>query len=453
MVSRAIFVLLSALAGMALFIKADGASASYWMYGFGIGAVTGGLIVAGEYTLHNLSFGIIVGGTAGLAAGLVLTGLVEWVGGEIFDVQTFLFHIGGLVFLLGFPYLGLVLGARFGKEKLPSPEQKFFELDGNTVCPKVLDTSVIIDGRVADLCETRFLEGTFLVPHFILDELQHIADSSDSLKRARGRRGLDILNKIQKMGDVDVRIIDEDFPHVKEVDAKLIVLAKKMNAKIVTNDLNLNKVAELQGIRVLAVRRRLRSAVPAGAARPERQHHAIAGRKRGDAAADALDDTRALMPEHRGQAEHLRREQVGVADAGRVNPHDDLVGFGISERQRFERRWRLRVAVDPCLNSAHGPSAAVTSLEALVPLEPLLVEIERAVDLDLERMEAMSRPAVVLGDVAAGIGLVAAHRVAVAGEDLGGEFGEAGRAARPVAVADHHVGPEPAGGAPTAPAS
>ncbi|HET9313536.1 MAG TPA: PIN domain-containing protein [Nitrospira sp.] len=253
MVPRAIFVLLSALAGMALFIKADSASAPYWLYGFGIGAVTGGLILAGEYALRNLSFGIIAGGTAGLAAGLVLTLLVEWVGGEIFDVQTFLFHIGGLVFLLGFPYLVLVLGARFGKEKLPSPQQKLFELDGNTVCPKVLDTSVIIDGRVADLCETRFLEGTFLVPHFILDELQHIADSSDSLKRARGRRGLDILNKIQKMGDVDVRIIDEDFPHVKEVDAKLIVLAKKMNAKIVTNDLNLNKVAELQGIRVLNI--------------------------------------------------------------------------------------------------------------------------------------------------------------------------------------------------------
>ena len=253
MVSRAIFVLLSALAGMALFIKADGANTYDWLYGFGIGSDTGGLIVVVEYALHNLSFGIIVGGTGGLAAGLVLTGLVEWVGGEIFDVETFLFHIGGLVFLLGFPYLGLVLGARFGKEKLPSPQQKFFELAGNTVCPKVLDTSVIIDGRVADLCETRFLEGTFLVPHFILDELQHIADSSDSLKRARGRRGLDILNKIQKMGDVDVRIIDEDFPQVKEVDAKLVVLAKKMNAKIVTNDLNLNKVAELQGIRVLNI--------------------------------------------------------------------------------------------------------------------------------------------------------------------------------------------------------
>jgi uncharacterized protein YacL len=253
MVSRTIFVLLSALAGTALFFRADAADPIFWLYGFGVGALTGGLIVAGEYALRNLSFGIIVGGTGGLAVGLVLTGLIEWVGGEIFDVHTFLFHLSGLVFLLGLPYLGLVLGARFGKEKFPSSEQKFFELAGNIVCPKVLDTSVIIDGRVADLCETGFLEGTFLVPNFILDELQHIADSSDSLKRARGRRGLDILNKIQKMGDVDVRIIDEDFPHVKEVDAKLVVLAKKMNAKIITNDLNLNKVAELQGVRVLNI--------------------------------------------------------------------------------------------------------------------------------------------------------------------------------------------------------
>ncbi|BCA54189.1 conserved membrane protein of unknown function [Nitrospira sp. KM1] len=252
MVSRAIFVLLSALAGMALF-QADDASASFWIYGFGIGAATGGLIVAGEYALRNLSFGIIAGATGGLAVGLLLTGLIEWVGGEIFDVQTFLFHIGGLVFLLGLPYLGLVLGARFGKERFPSVEQKFYGPSGNAVYSKVLDTSVIIDGRVADLCETGFLEGTFLVPHFILDELQHIADSSDSLKRARGRRGLDILNKIQKMPGVDVRIIDEDFPQVKEVDAKLVVMAKKMDAKIITNDLNLNKVAELQGVRVLNI--------------------------------------------------------------------------------------------------------------------------------------------------------------------------------------------------------
>jgi uncharacterized protein YacL len=253
MVGRAIFVLLSMLAGVALFIGADGADSPTWLYGLAIGALTGGLIVAGEYAVRNLSFGIIVGGTGGLIVGLLLAGLIEWVGGEIFDIQTSMFHLGGLFVLLGFPYLGLMIGARIGEEQFPSSEQKAFKSGGGLVCQKVLDTSVIIDGRVADLCETGFLEGTFLVPHFILDELQHIADSSDSLKRARGRRGLDILNKIQKMGEVDVRIIDEDFPHVKEVDAKLVVMAKQLNAKIVTNDLNLNKVAELQGVRVLNI--------------------------------------------------------------------------------------------------------------------------------------------------------------------------------------------------------
>ena len=253
MVSRAIFILLSALAGMVLFLRAENASGAFWLYGFGIGAVTGGLIVVGEYALRTLSFGIIVGATAGLAVGLLMTGLVEWVGGEIFDVQTFLFHIGGLVFLLGFPYLGLVMGARFGQEQFPASPPRSTDLSGNSNSLKVLDTSVIIDGRVADLCETGFLEGTFFVPQFILHELQHIADSSDSLKRARGRRGLDILNKIQKMADIDVQVVEEDFPNVKEVDAKLVVFAKKKGARIMTNDLNLNKVAELQGVRVLNI--------------------------------------------------------------------------------------------------------------------------------------------------------------------------------------------------------
>ncbi len=252
MVSRALFVLLSALAGTALFLRTGEASAYLVLLGLAVGAATGGFIVAGEYALRQVSFGVIAGGTAGLAVGLLLTGLIEWVGSAIFDVETFLFHIGGLVFLLGLPYLGLVLGGRFGRERFPGPP-KYAEVAGSAISPKVLDTSVIIDGRVADLCETGFLEGTFIVPHFILNELQHIADSSDSLKRARGRRGLDILHKIQKMAGIDVRIVDEDFPHIREVDAKLVVLAKKVGAKIITNDLNLNKVAELQGVRVLNI--------------------------------------------------------------------------------------------------------------------------------------------------------------------------------------------------------
>ncbi len=252
MARRVIFMLLSALAGMALFARGEELQGSLPLMGLAIGAATGGLILVGEYALEKLSFGIIMGGTGGLAVGLVLTGLIEWVGSVIFDVQTVLFDIGGLVFLLGLPYLGLMLGARFGREKIGEPEHAGGAA-GAAVTSKILDTSVIIDGRVADLCETGFLEGPFLVPHFILNELQHIADSSDSLKRARGRRGLDILHKIQKMVDIDVRILDDDFPHVKDVDSKIVLLAKQTGAKIVTNDLNLNKVAELQGVRVLNI--------------------------------------------------------------------------------------------------------------------------------------------------------------------------------------------------------
>lgn len=118
---------------------------------------------------------------------------------------------------------------------------------------KVLDTSVIIDGRIADICETGFLEGTLVIPSFVLEELQHIADSSDVLKRNRGRRGLDILNKIQKEHHVRVLIYDKDFDDVHEVDSKLVKLAKELGAKVVTNDFNLNKVCELQGVPVLNI--------------------------------------------------------------------------------------------------------------------------------------------------------------------------------------------------------
>jgi uncharacterized protein YacL len=119
--------------------------------------------------------------------------------------------------------------------------------------PKVLDTSVIIDGRIFDICETGFVEGPLVIPNFVLDELRHISDSSDSLKRNRGRRGLDILNKIQKELAIETQIIDDDFPKIAEVDAKLLKLAQKIDGKVITNDYNLNKVAEFQGVPVLNI--------------------------------------------------------------------------------------------------------------------------------------------------------------------------------------------------------
>lgn len=118
---------------------------------------------------------------------------------------------------------------------------------------KILDTSAIIDGRIAEICKSGFIEGTLVVPRFVLEELQRIADSSDPLKRAKGRRGLDILNTIQRYEGMNVKVVDHDFPKIKEVDSKLVALAITMDARIITNDYNLNKVAQLQGVQVLNI--------------------------------------------------------------------------------------------------------------------------------------------------------------------------------------------------------
>ena len=155
--------------------------------------------------------------------------------------------------LMVLPYLGLVLGAKHGEWLEPPRLISLFRSAGPQRRYKILDTSVIIDGRIADVCETGFVDGTLVIPQFVLKELQLVADSADSLKRNRGRRGLDILQKIQKMAGVEVMISDLDFPDIREVDLKLIELARSLQGKIVTNDFNLNKVAQLRGVEVLNV--------------------------------------------------------------------------------------------------------------------------------------------------------------------------------------------------------
>jgi len=150
-------------------------------------------------------------------------------------------------------YFGIVLGLWKGPEFRAGDEGILGFGTGQVSSPKILDTSVIIDGRIADICETGFLEGPLIVPQFVLKELQHIAGSPDSIKRNRGRRGLDILQRIQKNVDMTVRIVDHDFPQIREVDTKLVALGKALKGKVLTNDFNLNKVAELQGVPVLNV--------------------------------------------------------------------------------------------------------------------------------------------------------------------------------------------------------
>ncbi|MBN1636105.1 MAG: PIN domain nuclease [Deltaproteobacteria bacterium] len=188
-----------------------------------------------------------VGGLLGTILGLVIGSLLGYV----------LLKLEGGIFLFIllntlFAYLGYTIGVPWGKQigELPAFKQKF---RGEPCNQKLLDTSVIIDGRLPDICEAGFITDTLVVPQFILNELQHIADSSDNLKRARGRRGLDVLNRLQKSPHVSVEITDKDYPKIKEVDSKLIALGKDIEADILTNDFNLNKVAQIQGITVLNI--------------------------------------------------------------------------------------------------------------------------------------------------------------------------------------------------------
>jgi uncharacterized protein YacL len=198
-----------------------------------------------------------IGATAGLLIGLGIASLVSSPITRLADnaiAQTLIF----ILIASAFGYIGLVLGSKLEEIKLPGLARlpQLVGLGGGQprreLPAKVVDTSVIIDGRLADLCETGFLEGFLVVPQFVLDELRHIADAADPLKRARGRRGLDVLARIQK-SPVEVRVVDDDFPRLHEVDSKLIALAMKMQAKVLTNDYNLNKVARLQGLEVLNV--------------------------------------------------------------------------------------------------------------------------------------------------------------------------------------------------------
>lgn len=217
--------------------------------GIAFGALNGILALIIEKFFKKIPIGRIIGGLTGLAIGLFFATLLFFPLRKIIpDVSVASFMLSAL---LG--YGGLLLGLKRGENLTVAGIFRLFRGQGTEENIKILDTSVIIDGRIADVCEAGFLDGIFLVPQFILQELQHVADSPDSLKRARGRRGLDILHKVQKMSHITVRITEEDFPKIKEVDAKLVALAKVHDAKVITNDFNLNKVAELQGVVVLNI--------------------------------------------------------------------------------------------------------------------------------------------------------------------------------------------------------
>jgi len=212
------------------------------------GAVLAVLTILSVENMKKTPLRKVCGAVIGLLVGLVFARLLS--GAVPLFVKPGSAAISGVIYaILG--YVGLKIGLKKGEEFTLQSLRASKAGDGESF--KILDTSVIIDGRIADVCETGFIEGVFIIPQFVLHELQHIADSPDPVKRTRGKRGLEILHRMQKSVDIEVRISDQDFPRIKEVDSKLVELAKRTGGTIITNDANLNKVAELQGVAVLNI--------------------------------------------------------------------------------------------------------------------------------------------------------------------------------------------------------
>lgn len=230
-----------------------------------VGLISGILIavlaIVFEERVKRTPLRIVLGGAFGLITGLTVANLLTYPLMPKFNNDRYLELLAYLFTNSIIGYLGLSIGMKKGDEfngfsgaqlfKGASSENKAEEKPSRM--PLIIDTSVIIDGRVAEICETGFLDNTIIVPQFVLQELQYIADSPDPMKRVRGKRGLDVLKSVQANDKVSVVITDKDFPDVKEVDSKLVSLAREMSGKILTNDSNLNKIAELRGVPVLNI--------------------------------------------------------------------------------------------------------------------------------------------------------------------------------------------------------
>jgi uncharacterized protein YacL len=229
----------------------------------GLGLLVAAAILLAELRLRQTALGGLLGGAVGAVLGMfaaLLATLVISRTTEPEPTKSFLEY----AVLFAFAYLGLVLGSeRGGGLHLERLSERAAEYAAPAESPKLLDTSVLIDGRIAEICEAHFLDGPLVVPQFVLHELQLVADSGDALKRQRGRRGLDVLERLRKMPGLPVRVLEQDSSQAGDVDNKLVELARRTGAKIVTNDFNLNKVATVQGLAVLNVNQLAHALKPA----------------------------------------------------------------------------------------------------------------------------------------------------------------------------------------------
>jgi len=222
--------------------------------GLTIGTAAGLAIVILEFLIAEISLVTVISGILGASCGIIVAKLVDYTVLQMGNVNLYaLWAKYAVLRYFAFGSLGMIIAIRKMPEldDLDKDLRKLGKRRGADM--KVLDTSAIIDGRVVDVCETRFLSGSLIVPRFVLVEMHHLADSPDALKRARGRRGLDILARLQENPEVPVRILDKDVPEIPDVDGKVVRLAKDMGAKVVTTDFNLNKIATLEGVVCLNV--------------------------------------------------------------------------------------------------------------------------------------------------------------------------------------------------------
>ena len=249
MLVRILFIIISMIVG---YYQVSNPQTGVGIMGALIGAIASGLIILAEMGMRKTSVKGLSSTVFGLILGLIMAKLV----GDAFSlasVQPDMLMRIRLILTLIFCYLGMLIGLR-GKDEfniiIPYVRLRRQSQNEDVI---VIDTSVIVDGRIVDISKTKFLSGKLVIPKFVLRELQQIADSTDPMKRQRGRRGLEMLHTLQKEPGLDIAIHEEDFPDLTEVDAKLVKLAKLMDAKILTVDFNLNRVASIQGIKVLNI--------------------------------------------------------------------------------------------------------------------------------------------------------------------------------------------------------
>lgn len=321
---RIFFLALCMAAGLAVSQLHDQLIA-HWALGLMIGFGLGSLMIALDEMLKGFSLRAFSAATFGLVLGSVIAWLID--ASQLFkwaseDVH-FLIRLG---LFLSFSYIGIILAMRSNKEdfSLIIPYVRFAS-QTKPENPLVLDTSAIIDGRVADLIEAGFIEGLIVVPRFVLRELQAIADSADPIRRARGRRGLEMLNRIQRNGRNEVKIHDGDYPDESEVDAKLVRLAKNLKAKLYTTDFNLGKIAEIQSVpyvNVAELATKMKPAILPGEVLNIRLVRE--GREKGQAVGYLADGTMVVV----NQAQSLIGQQAQVQVTSLVQTGAGVIVFG-----------------------------------------------------------------------------------------------------------------------------